>query len=208
MPSDKSSDLRLLRLFLGFAAVAWGASVVGVFTSWSSAARILKGFGAHPIAYDPMLDYWLRMAAGAFAFVGVLYLVLMISPQKHFAVIPWFGALMVVEGLVLLIHGLRLGLAPLPFYADTTACLVGGAGIVFFSQQAGGQSDCFHRLAVVQREHFDAGLFSEFAQNRLRINLVLRGVDHHCFLLSTAPTGEQHRCQQPSRPARPGINSQ
>jgi len=79
-----------------------------------------------------MLDYWLRMAAGAFALVGVLYLVLMISPRKYSAVIPWFGALMVVEGLILLIHGLRLGLAPLPFYADTAACFVGGTGIIFF----------------------------------------------------------------------------
>ena len=132
MSFNKSSDLRLLRLFLGFAAVAWGVSVVGVFASWSNATRILQGFGAHPIAYDPMLDYWLRMAAGAFALVGVLYLVLMISPRKYSAVIPWFGALMVVEGLILLIHGLRLGLAPLPFYADTAACFVGGTGIIFF----------------------------------------------------------------------------
>ena len=135
MPSYKSSDLRFLRLFLGFAAVAWGVSVFGVFATWSSATLVLQGFGAHPIAYDPMLDYWLRMAAGAFALVGVLYLVLMISPQKHFAIIPWFGVLMVGEGVILLIHGLRLGLTPLPFYADTAACFVGGTGILFFCQR-------------------------------------------------------------------------
>jgi hypothetical protein len=62
--------LRLLRLFLGFAAFAWGISVVGVFLSWSAAAEALQGLGAQPIVYDRMLDYWLRMAAGAFALVG------------------------------------------------------------------------------------------------------------------------------------------
>jgi hypothetical protein len=62
--------LRLLRLFLGFSAFAWGVSVVGVFVSWSAAADALQGLGAQPIAYDRMLDYWLRMAAGAFALVG------------------------------------------------------------------------------------------------------------------------------------------
>jgi hypothetical protein len=105
--------LRLLRLFLGFAALAWGVSAVGVFASWSEAATLLEGLGAKPIAYDPMLDYWLRMASGAFALVGVWYLVLMIWPGKFHAAIPWFGALMLVEGLILLVHGLRFAAVPI-----------------------------------------------------------------------------------------------
>ncbi len=125
--------LRLLRLFLGFAAFAWGISVVGVFLSWSAAANALQGLGAQPIAYDRMLDYWLRMASGAFALVGCWYLVLMLWPQKFAAAIPWFGALMLVEGCVLLFHGLRLSLPPFPFYGDTLACFVGGGGIMWFS---------------------------------------------------------------------------
>ena len=59
--------LRLLRLFLSFAALAWGISIVGVFLTWSSAVGALQGLGAKSIAYDPILDYWLRMAAGASA---------------------------------------------------------------------------------------------------------------------------------------------
>jgi len=34
-------QLRLLRLFLGFAAFAWGISVVGVFASWPQAAEMV-----------------------------------------------------------------------------------------------------------------------------------------------------------------------
>src|SRR6202789_3033032 len=104
--------LRLLRFFLGFAAFAWGVSVVGVFASWSTAEELLEGLGAKPIAYDPMLDYWLRMASGAFALVGVWYLVMMIWPGKFSVAIPWFGAIMIAEGIILLIHGLRLSLSP------------------------------------------------------------------------------------------------
>ena len=56
--------LKFLRIFLGFAAVAWGVSAFGVFASWPAASAAL-GLGAQPIAYDRMLDYWLRMASGA-----------------------------------------------------------------------------------------------------------------------------------------------
>lgn len=107
--------LRLLRLFLGFAAFAWGVSVFGVFISWSAASRALQGLGAQPIVYDRMLDYWLRMAAGAFTLIGCWYLILMIWPRKFYFAIPWFGVLMLAEGVILLVHGLRLSLPPLPF---------------------------------------------------------------------------------------------
>jgi hypothetical protein len=128
--------LRLLRLLLGFAALAWGASVVGVFVTWAAASQLLEGLGAKQIVYDRMLDYWLRMAAGAFTLVGCWYLVLMIWPARFCAAIPWFGALMLVEGFILLIHGMRLSLPPIPFYADTAACLLGGGGILFLSPAA------------------------------------------------------------------------
>lgn len=123
--------LKLLRLFLGFSAVAWGVSVFGVLLRWSEAVEALQGLGAGPIPYDRMLDYWLRMAAGAFSLVGVLYLVLALQPLKHRSMLPWFGLLMFVEGLVLLVHGVRLGLPPFPFYADTAACLGAGSGILW-----------------------------------------------------------------------------
>jgi len=124
-----------LRFFLAFAALAWGVSAYGVFASWPAASAALAGLGAKPIPYDPMLDYWLRMASGAFALVGGLYLVLMVWPHRHLNVMPWFGALMLAEGAVLLVHGIRLGLPPFPFYGDTAACFVGGAGILYFSLQ-------------------------------------------------------------------------
>jgi hypothetical protein len=128
--------LRLLRLFLGFSAAAWGVSVIGVFLSWPAATQALEGLGAKPIASDRMLDYWLRMASGAFALIGCWYLILMLRPRKYASAIPWFGVLMMVEGVILLVHGIRLSLPPLPFYGDTAACFVGGCGILICSRHA------------------------------------------------------------------------
>ncbi len=90
----------------------------------------MEDFGAKPIAYDRMLDYWLRMASGAFALIGALYLLLMLQPRRYRDMIPWFGVFALVEGIVLLIHGLRLSLPAMPFYGDVAACIVGGVGIL------------------------------------------------------------------------------
>ena len=128
--------LRFLKLFLGFAAFAWGISVVGVFASWPQIHDLAQGMGAKTIVYDPMVDYWLRMMAGAFALICGWYLVLMLWPKKFSAAIPWFGWLMIAEGVILLVHGLRLGLGPFPFYGDIAACFLGGAGILFFAKAA------------------------------------------------------------------------
>jgi len=132
-------QLRWLRLFLAFSALVWGVSVVGVFASWAEASTLLEGLGARPVAYDPMLDYWLRMAAGAFALVGGWYGVLALWPRKFREAIPWFGWLMLLEGLILLVHGLRLSLPPFPFYGDLAACFLGGGGILFCSGNVRGQ---------------------------------------------------------------------
>lgn len=128
--------LRLLRLTLVFSALAWGVSLFGVFASWPAAEAVFQELGARNISYDPMLDYWLRMAAGLFSLVGALFLLLALRPLQHRAIIPWFGGLMLVEGFVLLVHGLRLRLSPIPFVADTLACLGAGAAILYLSRGA------------------------------------------------------------------------
>jgi hypothetical protein len=133
MERDMQS-LRWLRICLGLAGVAWGVSVFGVFMSWPQAEAALKGLGAQSLAPDPMLDYWLRMTAGAFTLIGCWFLVLMIWPRRFAAAIPWAGGFMFLEGVILLVHGLRLGLPAFPFYADVSACLVLGGAILLLAK--------------------------------------------------------------------------
>ncbi|KAB2661933.1 MAG: hypothetical protein DVB31_11815 [Verrucomicrobia bacterium] len=129
-------QLRLLRWTLVASGIAWAASVFGIFLPWDAAERALVGLGAGAIPRDPMLEYWLRMAAGAFTFVGIWFFVMAARPRTHAAAIPWFGALMVAEGIVLLVSGTRLGLPPFPFAADTGVCLAGGVAILALSPHA------------------------------------------------------------------------
>ena len=121
---------------LVFSAFVWGVSAFGVFLKWETAVGVLQGMGAKPIAYDPILDYWLRMASGAFALVGTGYLILAISPRKYDVMLPWFSWIMIVEGIVLLTHGLRLGLNPFPFVGDVSASFAGGLGILLLKNSA------------------------------------------------------------------------
>ena len=119
-----------------FSAFVWGVSALGIFLKWETAAGVLQGIGAKPIAYDPMLDYWLRMASGAFALVGTGYLLLAISPRKYAVMLAWFGWIMIAEGMILLTHGLRLGLNPFPFIGDVSASFAGGLGILLLKNSA------------------------------------------------------------------------
>ena len=128
--------LRLLRLFLLFSALGWAVCVVGIFATWPQVNCIAQGMGAKPIAYDLMLDYWLRMICGAFTLVGLWYLALALWPHKFSVAIPFFGWLMIAEGVIVLVAGLRLGLGPFPFFGDVVACFLGGAGILAFARAA------------------------------------------------------------------------
>ena len=127
---------RLLRLLLFASAFAWAVSVAGVVLPRSDVVMALNGLGAKEVPADPMLDYWFRMAAGAFTGIGVFFLIIAIRPGRFANVIPIAAGLMFLEGIVLLIHGLRLGLTPLPFYCDTAFCLLVGGGIWFLRNEA------------------------------------------------------------------------
>ena len=122
-----------LHFFLGFTALGWGICVAGIFAPTSAAFELLEyvgGIDPKPMMADPMYDYWLRMASSVFFFIGIGYLILTIWPRKFAILLPFAGAFMVLEGLILLAHGLRLGLPAVPFSGDTMFCLIGGFGIL------------------------------------------------------------------------------
>ena len=128
---------RCLRFFLVVAAFAWGISVAGVFLPWPVAVYWLQHVGgAGAIPDDPMANYWLRMAAGAFTLVGALFAAAAWRPERYAAVIPLYGWMNLIEGVILLVSGLLLHLAPLPFWADTAFCFVCGAGILWCCRSA------------------------------------------------------------------------
>ena len=125
--------LTLLRLFLLGAGGGWAATVIGVFLPWELAVDHLQTFGgAGPIPNDPMLEYWMRMAAGAFFIIGCLFLICAWKPYEYANVIPILGALNLGEGLLLLGFGSYLQLTWFPFGVDVAIGIVPGIGILYF----------------------------------------------------------------------------
>jgi hypothetical protein len=127
---------RLLKLVVAVAASGWGIAILGVWLPWRVVAAGLHGLGAGPLPADPMLDYWLRMAGGAFAMIGAMFAAVLISPRKYGVVLPLLAWLCIAEGMVLLVSGLRLGLPPFPFWADTGFCVGVGVGILILYPRA------------------------------------------------------------------------
>ena len=121
----------LLRFFLLSAGLGWGATVVGVFLPWEFAVEHLQTMGgAGPIPNDPMLNYWLRMAAGAFAIVGILFLLCAWRPRDYANIIPILAVLGIAEGLLILYYGLYLNVGWFPFVVDVAIGLVPGIGVL------------------------------------------------------------------------------
>jgi hypothetical protein len=122
-----------LRFFLAYTALGWVICLAGVFTPAKTAFSLLQyvgGIDPEPLLANPMYDYWLRMASSTFAFIGLAYLILAIWPRKFRTTLPFAGAFMLIEGIVLLVHGLRLDLPPSPFMGDVAFCITGGVGIL------------------------------------------------------------------------------
>jgi hypothetical protein len=63
--------LRTLQLGLLLSSIGWGISFIFTFTTWNFASDQLFLMGAGRMEYDPLLDYWLRMASDAFGCIGM-----------------------------------------------------------------------------------------------------------------------------------------
>ena len=118
------------RIFLLAGAIGWGISILGVLLPWSVMDIVLQNMGAASPITDVQVQYWFRMAAGAWSIIGFLYLMVLLKPQKYNNLIPLLGWGTIFEGIVLLIHGLYLNLPIFPFAGDVGFCLIVGGGLL------------------------------------------------------------------------------
>jgi hypothetical protein len=132
---QKDPQYKLLRILLICAGFGWIISVFGIFMPWSFVARQLTELGAQNLPQDPMLNYWLRMTAGAYSFIGLGFLVLSFKPRQHLGVIRFAAVFLIVEGLILGTAGLILKLFPIPYCVDSSFCIVIGIGILLSARQ-------------------------------------------------------------------------
>jgi hypothetical protein len=118
------------RIFLLAGAIGWGVSILGVLLPWNVMDIVLQNMGAASPITDVQVQYWFRMATGAWSIIGFLYLIVLLKPQKYNNLIPLLAWGTVFEGIVLLIHGLYLNLPLFPFAGDVCFCLIVGGGLL------------------------------------------------------------------------------
>ena len=123
------------RIFLLAGAIGWGVSILGVLLPWSVMDIVLQNMGAASPITDLQVQYWFRMAAGAWSIIGFLYLMVLLKPQKYDNLIPLLGWGTLFEGIVLLIHGLYLNLPLFPFAGDVGFCLIVGGGLLLTNKR-------------------------------------------------------------------------
>ena len=134
---------RLLRLLLLGLSLAWLLGIAGLVMPWPTTLFFLESLGAGTIPADPMLEYWGRMAAGIFTGVGVILMMLANRPTRFPGLLPFVGILTTLEGLILLVVGLKNHLPPLPFCPGTILCLIFGTGIWILRKETSDKSmDC------------------------------------------------------------------
>ena len=118
------------RIFLLAGAIGWGMSILGVLLPWNVMDIVLQNMGAASPITDVQVQYWFRMATGAWSIIGFLYLMVLLKPQKYNNLIPLLAWGTVFEGIVLLIQGLYLNLPLFPFAGDVGFCLIVGGGLL------------------------------------------------------------------------------
>jgi len=133
MSKDEKS-LLLLRVLLISAGVAWGVSAAGLVLPWAMVDKELQGLGARPVD-DPMIQYWLKMAAAVYTLIGVFYLLVALRPAKYRAIIPLIGPLHLILAAVFLANGLMLHIDPIPLYVDVGLCVCVGLGLTAVSRK-------------------------------------------------------------------------
>ncbi|MBS1368846.1 MAG: hypothetical protein HPZ91_02715 [Lentisphaeria bacterium] len=121
---------RFVRLLVWAAVIGWGVSLLGTLLPWNMMEFLLQGMGKEFATDDPMIRYWFRMAAGGWTVIGFLFLCCALKPREYAALLPLLAWGSLFEGVVLLFHGLALGLPLFPFLGDAAFCLAVGAGIL------------------------------------------------------------------------------
>ena len=128
---------KLGKIFLATGAIGWGIAILGILFPWNVMMPMLQSMGASCNFADAQLRYWLRMACGGWSIIGFLFLMVLLKPAKYGNLVPLLAAGSIFEGIVLLVHGLLLGVPLFPFAGDVLFCLVVGIGLLWTGRLLG-----------------------------------------------------------------------
>ncbi len=127
LPPPGTAGRLVLRLGLAVAAFGWGISFAFTFAGWDTAVYHLHAMGARELHYQPMMDYWLRMASVVFGCIGLAAALACWKPEQYRGLIHLFPLFHAFVGLVLMVAALRNELTPrthTTFLLDITFCFL------------------------------------------------------------------------------------
>ncbi len=127
---------RALHYLLLLGACGWGISFIFTLTAWGWSTNQLYCMGATNIEYQPLLDYWLKMASSTFGCIGGIYFVCFLNPKKNHLTINYLSILSITVGIVLLISSQvnQMTYAEHPtHYVDIPFCILVGAFCLYFN---------------------------------------------------------------------------
>ena len=124
--------LNVLRLGLLASAAGWGISFFFTFSTWEIATNQLYDMGANPIAYDPLLNYWLKMASAAFGCIGIGSALACARPHAFAGLIRLLGSFHFIIAATLAVAAYQNHLTPdlhPTFIPDIFFCMLAGTMI-------------------------------------------------------------------------------
>ena len=146
--------LNTLRLGLLVSAIGWGLAFSFTFASWRAASCYFFLMGAGNVEYQPLLDYWLRMASSVFGCIGIASALACLFPRAFASFIWLLGPFHFVIGITLAVSAWNNDLTPKlhpTFIPDITFCFLAGILIQLPLLQGWGAS-----LKALQAEKLQA----------------------------------------------------
>ena len=120
----------LLRLSLLTVGLSGIIALPTLFLTWASNvemyAAIGKVHGLPQSIESPLLEYYLYMFFAFNCVIGFYFIWTGIFPRKNKSLINLLGISLIFIGIVIGIHGFRLGLPAYPFYGDLITCAIFG----------------------------------------------------------------------------------
>jgi len=104
----KNSAKTIYRLAAIVAGIGWFVSIFANFVNGTKVFEFLEFVSTEQFEYHPMLDYWMKMAGLAFAFVGLGFLFCGMKWKKAFPLGIYFGIYQILSAISILLTMLRI----------------------------------------------------------------------------------------------------
>ncbi len=127
----KTKMMKYTRIIYRLAAIAagigWVVSILATIVNGELVFEFLQYVSGLSFEYNPMLDYWMKMAGLAFAFVGLGFLYCGIKWKEGLKFGLYFGSFQILSGIAVLLNMVRMEIDSLIYLMDCTFFL--GTGI-------------------------------------------------------------------------------